>query len=131
MSCGITEEEIREQLTLKEQISKLDLSKCKRCDGQPFVQLQKQHIFCKVCFKEYCEHKFRSTIGKTRMIKPHHRVLIAYSGGQSSTAMLDLALSSLRNESFTQRWLMKNAVLLYIDGEFKEYNPISHLLITC
>ena len=26
---------------------------------------------------------------------------------------------------------MKNAVLLYIDGEFKEYNPISHLLITC
>lgn len=115
MSCGITEEEIKEQIALKEQLNKLDRSKCKRCDGKPYVILQKKDVFCKLCFKQYTEHKFRSTIGKVKLIRPHHKVLIAYSGGQNSTAMLNLTLHCLNLDNPSTRLLLK-PYLLYIDG---------------
>lgn len=116
MSCGITEDEIREQAALSEQAKRLDRSKCKRCAGQPYVLLQKKDVFCRLCFEEYCVHKYKSTTCKAKMIKPEHQVLIAYSGGQSSTALLNLTLYCLNHENAAVRFLMKPH-LLYIDGE--------------
>ena len=118
MSCGISEEEIREQIALKEQIKKLNLSKCKKCNGQPFLVLQKREVLCKLCFKDYCESKFRTTIGKTKMIRPNQKILIAYSGGQSSTAMLNLTLISLNDNDLNSTLKLIKPYLLYIDGDY-------------
>ncbi|XP_067905341.1 cytoplasmic tRNA 2-thiolation protein 2 isoform X2 [Heterodontus francisci] len=40
------------------------------------------------CFKEYFVHKFRAMLGKTRLIFPGEQVLLALSGGPTSSAML-------------------------------------------
>jgi len=38
----------------------------------------------------YCTHKFRSAFGKSKIIRDGEKVLVAFSGGQASTAMLYL-----------------------------------------
>jgi cytoplasmic tRNA 2-thiolation protein 2 len=123
MSCGITEDEIKERLALKEQIKKLDINRCKRCDDKPFVILQKKDIFCRICFKEYCEHKFRSTIGRSKLIKSDHKILVAFSGGQNSVATLDLCLKTLNHRNPVLKFLME-PYLLYIDGRFSFNNKM-------
>ena len=132
MSCGVTEDEIQEQVALKEQAKKLDRSKCKRCAGQPYVMLQKKDVFCKLCFVEYCVHKYKSTTCKSKMIKPEHKVLIAYSGGQSSTALLNMTLHCLQHENATIRFLMRPH-LLYIDGKQVqfEFEKLACSIIFC
>ena len=42
------------------------------------------------CFLNYSTHKFRSTFGKSRLIRDGQKVLVAFSGGQASVAMLHL-----------------------------------------
>ncbi|RXG60736.1 Cytoplasmic tRNA 2-thiolation protein 2 [Armadillidium vulgare] len=47
------------------------------------------------CFTVYFVHKFRSTIGKSREIKHGDKVLVAFSGGISSTCLLHLIRQGL------------------------------------
>lgn len=115
MSCGITEDEIKEKLELEKQIKKLDLNKCKRCQSSsPFIVLRKIDVLCKACFKEYADHKFRSTIAKVKLVKPNQKVLIAVSGGQSSIAMLNLTIDNMTKTTASR--LILKPFLLHIDG---------------
>ena len=42
------------------------------------------------CFLQYCHHKFRSAFGKTKVVRHNEKVLVAFSVGQASSAMLHL-----------------------------------------
>ncbi|XP_069757341.1 cytoplasmic tRNA 2-thiolation protein 2 isoform X3 [Narcine bancroftii] len=51
------------------------------------------------CFKEYFVHKFRAMLGKTRLIFPGEQVLLALSGGPTSSAMLCQVQEGLSREA--------------------------------
>ncbi|GFT75144.1 cytoplasmic tRNA 2-thiolation protein 2 [Nephila pilipes] len=72
-----------------------NLHKCKKCDMKSSILLQKKDPFCRKCFFEYCSHKFRSTIGKSKKIKHGDKVLLTCSGGRKSTALLKMTKETL------------------------------------
>lgn len=119
-SCGVTEEEIQEQRQFAEQLAKRNLKQCKKCvEGKPVVLLQKKDAYCSSCFIDYASHKFRSTIGKSKQLKPNHQVLLAVSTGQSSQAMIHLTCESL-SSPISQNRLFFQPTLLYIDGKLRQ-----------
>ncbi len=49
------------------------------------------HHSLRTCFLAGCVHKFRSAFGKANIVRNGEAVTLAFSGGTSSTAMLNLA----------------------------------------
>uniref|UniRef100_A0A6G1SMW3 Cytoplasmic tRNA 2-thiolation protein 2 n=1 Tax=Aceria tosichella TaxID=561515 RepID=A0A6G1SMW3_9ACAR len=68
---------------------------CRKCGRAPFIVLDKVHVECKDCFVESSVKRFRQTVGKPKLIRNNDSLLVAYSGGQSSCALLDLMKSRL------------------------------------
>uniref|UniRef100_A0A8C3WK16 Cytoplasmic tRNA 2-thiolation protein 2 n=1 Tax=Catagonus wagneri TaxID=51154 RepID=A0A8C3WK16_9CETA len=63
--------------------------KCVKCkEGLPVVVIRAGDAFCRDCFKALYVHKFRAVLGKSRLIFPGEKVLLAWSGGPSSSSML-------------------------------------------
>ncbi|XP_037829652.1 cytoplasmic tRNA 2-thiolation protein 2 isoform X2 [Kryptolebias marmoratus] len=63
--------------------------KCVKCkELLAAVVIRAGDAFCRSCFKESFIHKFRAMLGKTRVIFPGEKVLLAVSGGPSSCSML-------------------------------------------
>ncbi|KAM8799225.1 cytoplasmic tRNA 2-thiolation protein 2 [Eudromia elegans] len=69
--------------------------------------------FCRACFREYFVHKFRAMLGKNRVIFPGEKVLLAFSGGAASSAMLRQVQEGLRRE--TAKKLRFIPGIIYID----------------
>ncbi|KAB7496146.1 Cytoplasmic tRNA 2-thiolation protein 2-A [Armadillidium nasatum] len=69
---------------------------CRKCqiNNAKFI-LRDKDFYCTQCFTVYFVHKFRSTIGKSREIKHGDKVLVAFSGGISSTCLLHLIRQGL------------------------------------
>ena len=67
----------------------------KCCSTKAVVVVRMDDPFCRSCFLAYFTHKFRATIGKARAIRAGEKVLLAFSGGQSSSAMLHLVSEGL------------------------------------
>jgi len=42
------------------------------------------------CFLKRSTHKFRSEFGKSRLVRDKEKVLVAFSGGRASSAMIHL-----------------------------------------
>ncbi|XP_021112237.1 cytoplasmic tRNA 2-thiolation protein 2 isoform X3 [Heterocephalus glaber] len=63
--------------------------KCVKCkQGDPVVVIRAGDAFCRDCFKAFYVHKFRAMLGKNRLIFPGEKVLLAWSGGPSSSSMV-------------------------------------------
>ncbi|KAG1657749.1 Cytoplasmic tRNA 2-thiolation protein 2-A [Nymphon striatum] len=88
-------------------------SKCKRCENKSEIVLRKKDLLCRSCFTTYVTHKFRSTIGKSRVMKPNDKVLIAYSGGQASAAMLHFITEG--QEEVARKKVLLAPLILYIE----------------
>ncbi|KAK7113947.1 cytoplasmic tRNA 2-thiolation protein 2-A-like isoform X1 [Littorina saxatilis] len=82
--CSVQEEAIPQQLN--QLTGKLQCVKCRR--DVPVVVTRVNDAFCQDCFLVYAVHKFRSAIGKSKVIVPKEHVLVAYSGGPASSALL-------------------------------------------
>ncbi|KAJ8041841.1 Cytoplasmic tRNA 2-thiolation protein 2-A [Holothuria leucospilota] len=70
---------------------------CVKCSEAATVVARLGDPFCRACFLEYFTHKFRATFGKSKAVRNGEKVLIAFSGGQSSCAMLHLVKEGLQN----------------------------------
>lgn len=90
-------------------------STCQKCGEQhPVIQiLQIKHAYCKNCFVTHVNHKFRSTLGKSKMMRPSDVVLAAFSGSLKSHAMLHLLHTGLSEKSH-KRFLFK-VQFIYVD----------------
>lgn len=63
--------------------------KCVKCKEElAAVVIRAGDAYCRSCFRESFIHKFRAMLGKTRVIFPGEKVLLAVSGGPSSCSML-------------------------------------------
>ena len=86
--------EVEEQMISKKNI--LCGSMCMKCKVEKAVVLVRVHDpLCRSCFLTYVIHKFRSTLGKSKLIQANDNVLLALSGGHSSTALLHLVKDAL------------------------------------
>ncbi|XP_065517333.1 cytoplasmic tRNA 2-thiolation protein 2 isoform X2 [Lathamus discolor] len=65
------------------------------------------------CFREYFVHKFRAMLGKSRIIFPGEKVLLAVSGGPASSAMLRQVQEGLSRE--TAKKLRFIPSVIYVD----------------
>ncbi|XP_067135612.1 cytoplasmic tRNA 2-thiolation protein 2 [Centruroides vittatus] len=81
---------------------------CSVEDGNETVEIKTNS-----CFLAYCTHKFRGTLGKSKQIKRGEKILIAFSGGMSSSAMLHMIKEGLKEASHKR--LSFNPILLFID----------------
>ncbi len=77
----------------------LDGKSCQKCKQEkPIVTLRKKDVYCKDCFLSNCNHKFRSTLGKNKALKPNDKVLLPFNGSQGCLAILKLVRASLEDE---------------------------------
>lgn len=61
-------------------------------------------------------HKFRSTIGKSKLVRPGDHVLLACSGGVNSMAMVDMIKKGLVQDDVHRRIRFVPSIL-FIDGK--------------
>ncbi|KAM6177156.1 cytoplasmic tRNA 2-thiolation protein 2 isoform 2-T2 [Erethizon dorsatum] len=74
--------------------------KCVKCkEGEPVVVIRAGDAFCRDCFKAFYIHKFRAMLGKNRLIFPGEKVLLAWSGGPSSSSMVWQVFEGLSQHS--------------------------------
>jgi len=59
-------------------------------------------------------HKFRATVGKSKLVNRGERVLVCVSGSQSSVSLLHMIWTGLQQSTYKR--LTFNPVVLYIDG---------------
>lgn len=67
------------------------------------------------CFLKSTTHKFRATLGKSKIVRAGDAVLIAFSGSAASTALLNLVSVGL-NEAVQKR-LRFRPYVVFIDGK--------------
>ncbi|CAG2120701.1 unnamed protein product, partial [Medioppia subpectinata] len=97
--------------------------KCKKClVNNGFVLLQRKDVFCGDCLSDYCSHKFRSTIGKSKAIHSGERVLIAFSGGVNSSAMVRMITDGLKEVQHKKLRFVPS--LVHIDESILSDEPI-------
>ncbi|KAG8563073.1 hypothetical protein GDO81_015920 [Engystomops pustulosus] len=73
---------------------------CMKCkEGSAVLIIRVGDAFCKSCFKDYFIHKFRAMLGKNRIVYPGEKVLLAYSGGPSSSAMIQQVQEGLSRDA--------------------------------
>ncbi|KAM4615349.1 cytoplasmic tRNA 2-thiolation protein 2 isoform 2-T2 [Polymixia lowei] len=87
---------------------------CVKCKEAPAaVVIKPGDAFCRGCFKDYFIHKFRAMLGKNRIIFPGEKVLLAVSGGPSSSAMLNQVQEGLSQNAHKKLRFIPGIV--YID----------------
>ncbi|XP_038068458.1 cytoplasmic tRNA 2-thiolation protein 2-like isoform X2 [Patiria miniata] len=96
---------------------------CMKCGDRAVVIARIKDAFCRSCFLTYFVHRFRATFGKAKVIRDGDKVLLAFSGGQCSSAMVSLVKRGL--DQSTHKKLRFTPALIYIDegvvtGQSKE-----------
>ncbi|XP_024153056.1 cytoplasmic tRNA 2-thiolation protein 2 [Oryzias melastigma] len=88
--------------------------KCVKCKEElAAVLIRAGDPYCRSCFRDYFTHKFRAMLGKTRLIFPGEKVLLAISGGPSSSAMLSQVQQGLSQSA--QKKLRFLPAIVHID----------------
>ncbi|CAI9737463.1 tRNA 2-thiolation 2-A-like [Octopus vulgaris] len=109
-----------EDENLDEPIRKLKLQNdgsvrlCVKCqENEAKFVIRQNDPFCRDCFLTHVTHKFRSNIGKSKLIRDRDCILLAYSGGPSSSALLHLVKDGLELSKFKKLRFIPEIV--YID----------------
>ncbi|XP_006008320.1 cytoplasmic tRNA 2-thiolation protein 2 isoform X2 [Latimeria chalumnae] len=96
--CQVEEDYKAAELEKKPVVS--TAQKCMKCkEGSAVLIIRVGDAFCKDCFREYFTHKFRAMLGKNRLIYPGEKVLLAVSGGPSSSSLLRQVQEGLSREA--------------------------------
>uniref|UniRef100_A0A182Y1A7 Cytoplasmic tRNA 2-thiolation protein 2 n=1 Tax=Anopheles stephensi TaxID=30069 RepID=A0A182Y1A7_ANOST len=90
---------------------------CRKCNTELAVlKLNLKEPQCRSCFLNYVRHKFRASLGSTKIVRRGSRVLIIFTGGPENVTLLDMIRFGLEQDSFKQLRIVP--VLLYMDDEF-------------
>ncbi|XP_015121890.1 cytoplasmic tRNA 2-thiolation protein 2 [Diachasma alloeum] len=110
------EEFLHEQ---KSDISNLNELMCQKCSVEKAeVRLRRKDNYCNGCFLISATHKFRATLGKSKIVRPSDTILVGHNGGAGSTALLNLIKGGM-HESVHKRLVFGVKVLYIDDGLIK------------
>ncbi|XP_034946508.1 cytoplasmic tRNA 2-thiolation protein 2 [Chelonus insularis] len=105
-----------------EKIDKIDDHKCRKCDvNTAAIRLRGKDFYCKDCFLIAVTHKFRATLGKSKIVKSSDIILVGYSGDPRSTTLLHLIKAGM-HESVHKRLVFKIKVLFIDEGILDQQN---------
>ncbi|XP_077295307.1 cytoplasmic tRNA 2-thiolation protein 2-like [Arctopsyche grandis] len=114
--CTVNDDDYDGDKFMEQELSSLNLGNenCKKCKLTiATVTLRKKDFYCDDCFTVGVTHKFRATLGKSRLVKPGDKVLIAFSGKIDSSTLLYLVKNGI--EDSTHKKLQFQALVLHID----------------
>lgn len=87
---------------------------CKKCNESKIaVKLKFKEPQCEQCFLTYVRHKFRASLGSTKIVARGARILIVYDGGPKSSVLLDMLRFAFFQDTFKK--LHFEPHVLYID----------------
>ncbi|XP_043190727.1 cytoplasmic tRNA 2-thiolation protein 2-B-like [Amphibalanus amphitrite] len=85
---------------------------CQKCRSAPAVLLLRVNdIYCRDCFVAAFTHKFRSTLGKSRLLRPDEPALVAFSGGVASSVLARL-VSDGASQTDSKRLRLRPGLLM-------------------
>lgn len=88
---------------------------CKKCNERNVVvKLSAKDAQCEDCFFQYVRHKFRASMGATRLIERGERVLLIFDGTIECCVMFDMVQYALSQERFKR--LTIEPIAVYIDN---------------
>ncbi|XP_061819663.1 cytoplasmic tRNA 2-thiolation protein 2 isoform X1 [Nerophis lumbriciformis] len=108
--CQVTEEYHQDLEPELPSVSK----KCVKCkEVLAVVVIRAGDKYCRDCFDQYFRHKFRAMLGKNRIIFPGEKVLLAVSGGPSSSSMLHQVQEGLSQSAHKRLRFLPG--IIYVD----------------
>nr|CAI5828937.1 unnamed protein product [Callosobruchus analis] len=112
-------------MPIKEVRTSTTCNKCKT--AEPQLVLRGKDAYCKGCFLEGVIHKFKSTLGKSKLIRPRDRVLIVYDDNDNSAALLHMTRNGLNLN--TPKKLNFIPVIVFVEDKYhltlkERYNVI-------
>lgn len=88
--------------------------KCMKCRTENAILITRVNdAFCRDCFMVYVTHKFRATIGKSKLVRDGEKVLVAFSGGPASSCLLHLITEGLSQRAHKKLRFLPG--LIFID----------------
>lgn len=87
---------------------------CKKCNiNGAQIKLDFKESMCAPCFLAYARHKFRATLGSTKIVRRGSKVLLHFTGNPESVCLLDMIRFAFEQESHKR--LAFDLELIYID----------------
>lgn len=86
-----------------------------KCDKPAGAVARIKDPFCRDCFLAYFTHRFRATFGKSKLVRQNEKALVAFSGGQSSSVLLDLIRQGL-SENVHKKLRFIPTIIIVDDG---------------
>lgn len=88
---------------------------CKKCkERSVVVKLNFKDAQCEQCFFQYIRHKFRATMGATRIIDRGAKVLLVFENTKECCAMFDMVDYALTQEKFKR--LTIEPIAVFVDN---------------
>lgn len=84
---------------------------CKKCNSESAVA----RLMCGGCLLVNIRHKFRATLGSTKVVRRHSRVLMDFNGTAASICLLDMVKFAFEQESYKR--LCFDMELVFIDED--------------
>ncbi|KAK2582651.1 hypothetical protein KPH14_004930 [Odynerus spinipes] len=114
--------DINNDITSKsDTIENLFTDLCKKCQSNNTkIILRKKDGYCKSCFLTSSTHKFRASLGKSKIIRRGDTVLVGYCGRDNSTALLHFIKSGM-SETAHKRLIFNVLVFFIDDGSVEGY----------
>ncbi|KAK0074620.1 hypothetical protein PV326_012288, partial [Microctonus aethiopoides] len=125
MMCSLNDNDIDEEISTLESIENniiLDGKQCQKCNSEDAtIKLRSRNVYCQSCFQISVTHKFRATLGKSKIVRPNDKVLVAHSGSGKSTALLHLIKAGM-HESVHKRLVFQTQVIFIDEGMINNYS---------
>lgn len=87
---------------------------CKKCNERTVVvKLNLKDAQCEPCFYQYVRHKFRASMGSSKLIERGSKVLIVFDGTLEACVMLDMIRYAVQQEQFKRLTIQPHVV--YVD----------------
>lgn len=87
---------------------------CRKCQSKSIIKLRGSDNYCNDCFEAYATHKFRGTLGKSKLVRPNDKILVGFSGSAGSVALLNLIRAGMQ-ESVHKRLVFETQVIFIDD----------------
>lgn len=87
---------------------------CKKCNENKLtIKVDLKNSMCESCFLHYVRHKFRATLGSTKVVRRNAKVLIVYTGRIENISLIHMVQFGLDQETFKK--LCIEPELVFID----------------